>query len=158
MLGKGRKAPWFEATRLDGGTESLDGILSKGPAVLVFFKAGCPTCQLTLPFLQRINGNRAENATDAPRIIAVSQDDAFITTEFNRHFKVDLPTLLDGKPYRASNGFEITNVPSVFSIAADGTVEHAFSGFVKTELEELGRRFGTETFRPGERVPAIKPG
>jgi peroxiredoxin len=37
-----------------GGTVVLDTLLSKGPAVLIFFRfAGCPACNLALPYYQR---------------------------------------------------------------------------------------------------------
>lgn len=37
-----------------GGTVELDTLLSKGPAVFIFFRfAGCPACNLALPYYQR---------------------------------------------------------------------------------------------------------
>jgi peroxiredoxin len=39
---------------VSGGTVVLDTLLSKGPVVLVFFRfAGCPACNLALPYYQR---------------------------------------------------------------------------------------------------------
>jgi peroxiredoxin len=39
---------------VDGGTVVLDTLLSAGPVVLIFFRfAGCPACNLALPYYQR---------------------------------------------------------------------------------------------------------
>jgi hypothetical protein len=39
---------------LDGGETTLRDLISNGPALLAFFKVSCPVCQMTLPFLDRI--------------------------------------------------------------------------------------------------------
>jgi peroxiredoxin len=39
---------------VDGGTVALDTLLQTGPVVFIFFRfAGCPTCNLALPYYQR---------------------------------------------------------------------------------------------------------
>ncbi|MEI9964248.1 MAG: peroxiredoxin-like family protein [Caulobacteraceae bacterium] len=44
----------FTLAEVDGGSVTLDGLLAKGPAVLVFFRfAGCPACNIALPYYQR---------------------------------------------------------------------------------------------------------
>jgi peroxiredoxin len=44
----------FELADVEGGTVTLDSLLADGPAVLVFFRyAGCPACNLALPYYQR---------------------------------------------------------------------------------------------------------
>jgi peroxiredoxin len=44
----------FVLPDVDGGTISLDALLQKGPAVLVFFRfAGCPACNIAIPYYQR---------------------------------------------------------------------------------------------------------
>jgi len=153
MLSAGARAPQFVLKDLDGTEHSLDGLREQGPAVLVFFKVSCPTCQLALPFVERI-------AAKAPRLIAISQDPAPATRDFRSYFHLSMPMLLDpaGDGYAVSNAFGITHVPTFFLISADGMVEHSFTGFVKTDLEELGRQYGVETFRPDEKVPFLKPG
>jgi len=54
-LGTGAKAPDFELKTLDGKRGSLGEELSRGPVVLAFFKASCPTCQYAFPFLERLH-------------------------------------------------------------------------------------------------------
>ncbi len=44
----------FVLQSVDGGELSLDSLLADGPAVLIFFRfAGCPACNLALPYYQR---------------------------------------------------------------------------------------------------------
>ncbi len=44
----------IELADVEGGIVTLDGLLADGPAVLVFFRyAGCPACNLALPYYQR---------------------------------------------------------------------------------------------------------
>ena len=44
----------FTLTDPDGATVSLDDLTARGPAVLVFFRfAGCPACNLALPYYDR---------------------------------------------------------------------------------------------------------
>ena len=68
MLSAGSKAPVFSLLDLNGSPRSLAEILSRGPVLLVFYKISCPTCQFTLPFLERI-------AKGSLPIVTISQDD-----------------------------------------------------------------------------------
>jgi peroxiredoxin len=44
----------FELLDVQGGQVGLDDLLADGPAVLVFFRfAGCPACNIALPYYQR---------------------------------------------------------------------------------------------------------
>jgi peroxiredoxin len=44
----------FSVQEVDGATLTLEGLLQKGPLVLVFFRfEGCPACNLALPYYQR---------------------------------------------------------------------------------------------------------
>jgi peroxiredoxin len=157
MLQPGSQAPDFRLTDLDQRTHSLKEMLAQGPVVLAFFKGSCPVCQFTFPFLERMHQGRA---ADAPRIFAVSQDKPDTTREFNQRFGITIPTLLDpaDRNYPASNGFQITNVPSIFRIEPDGQISQSISGFHRAEMEELGAKLGVKPFRPDEQVPEVRPG
>lgn len=153
MLATGQKAPDLQLERLEGGVCTLGEILAEGAAALVFFKAGCPTCQLALPFLDRLRGGRLQ-------VFAVSQDDEARTREFLRLFPVKLPVLLDraARGYPASNACGIRYVPTLFVIEPDGTVAQACEAFDRNFYEDLARRAGRTMFEPGERVPQYQPG
>lgn len=153
MIQAGQQAPDFTLERLGGGTVSLARLLDSAPVVLVFFKAGCPTCQLALPFLGRLP------ASSLP-VYAVSQDDAARTREFLRLFPLKLPVLLDAASagYPASNAYGIRYVPSLFVVEPDGMVSAVCEAFDRRAYESLARRAGCSIFEPGEAVPLYKPG
>jgi peroxiredoxin len=44
----------FRLPEVDGGRIELEALLAKGPVALIFFRfAGCPACNLALPYYQR---------------------------------------------------------------------------------------------------------
>jgi peroxiredoxin len=153
------EAPEFDLPSLAGGRHSLAELLASGPVLLAFFKVTCPTCQLTLPFLERLH--RAGRAS-TPQVIGISQDDARATGEFNRRYDVTFTTLLDPSEgavrYPASNAYRITNVPTLFLVEQDRSISRVASGFDKAEMEQLGKRFGTQIFTATDRVPVFRPG
>ncbi len=154
LLDPGSRAPAFRLPRLEGGETSLEDLIANGPVLLAFFKVSCPVCQLTLPFLDRIH-----NPGRLP-VYAISQNDAEDTREFQRHFRVTLPTLLDSddRHYPASNAFGISSVPTTFLVERDGTVSRVIEGWRKKEIEWLGGKAGVQPFRQGEKVPDWKAG
>jgi len=154
MAAAGSKAPAFELTGLDGAPRSLDQILERGPALVVFYKISCPVCQLTAPYLERLA------AGGSLQVIGISQDDAGSTRGFNERFGVTFPTLVDpaGEDYPASNAYGISSVPSLFLLESDGAISKSFNGFSKRDLESLGERAGVQMFRPAENVPEWKAG
>ena len=154
MLAPGAPAP--EVSLSSGGGDggfTLAG--TPGPVLLVFFKASCPTCQFTFPYLERI----ARGASGLT-VAGVSQDGAQTAAQFAEAFGVTFPVYLDdaGAGYPASNAYGIQYVPSLF-LVEDGRVTEAVSGFSRAGLEGLARRFGAPSpFAPGEKVPDFRPG
>ena len=154
MLATGAQAPEIQLPDLNGHPFTLTQALKNGPVIVAFFKISCPTCQLTFPFLQRL-----ADALPSTLLIAVSQDDASATREFQARFGVSMPTLLDtARTYPASNAFQITSVPSLFVVEPDGKISSAIEGFNKAAIENLGERFGGSPFRESDHVPALRPG
>ncbi len=158
----GDTAPNFELNDTQGKRVSLHEALSRGPVVTVFFKVSCPTCQFTFPFLQRLfQTYGSEHAT----FLAISQDDAADTREFWAEYGVGFTALVDEEDYPASNEYGITNVPTFYLIAPDGSVQVDSVGFGKKALEkiaeELARfqgRASVPLFKPSEVIPDAKPG
>jgi len=158
----GHSAPNFELSNAAGDRFSLADALKRGPAVIAFFKISCPTCQFTLPFLQRLY-----QAYGGERVTfwVVSQDDAEDTEEFRREYGITFPALLDEDGYPASNEYGLTNVPTFYLIAPDGTIRVDSVGFSKRALEQISQQLAgtlarpvSPVFQPGEVVPDSKPG
>lgn len=150
MIQPGLPAPAVELPDLDGVPHRLEDALRNGPVILAFYKVSCPTCQMTFPFLDRLAASA--------NVLAISQDDAGDSREFNQRLGISMPTLLDARPYPASNAYQITNVPSIFVVETDGRISAAVHGFNKAALQKLGERFGTTIFGEGDRVPDLRPG
>jgi peroxiredoxin len=154
MLSPGARAPEFRLARLEGGESTLRELIENGPVLLAFFKISCPVCQMTLPYLDRIH------SPNALPIYGVSQNGPNDTRDFNRHFGVTLPTLLDREEngFPVSNAFGISSVPTMFLIERDGTISRVIEGWVKTEIESLAAVSGIAPFREGDNAPAWKAG
>ena len=153
MLKAGSKAPEFALEDMSGRKQSLAEILSRGPALVSFYKISCPVCQLTFPYLERISKGSLQ-------VIGISQDDERGTAKFEKNLGLTMPTLLDrdADGYEVSNAFGITHVPSSFLIEPDGKISMAVEGFVKRDLESLSTRAGVAVFGPGDSVPEWKAG
>jgi peroxiredoxin len=169
MLSVGAQAPVFTLADLSGEPKPLKEILTRGPVLLALFKISCPTCQMTMPFLERLahastpgstSGSTPESMPESLQIVGISQDDARATARFSQTFGITMTTLLDREDdgYPVSNAFGITHVPSLFLVEMDGTISVASNGFSKPELEAIGLRAGGGPFRAGDNVPEWKAG
>ena len=150
----GIQAPAFTLPDMEGQKRSLHDLLAQGPILLAFFKVSCPTCQYTLPFLQRLAGSKVS-------VIGVSQDVRRKTEEFNRTYALLFPALLDSADgdYPVSNAYGITYVPSLFLIEPDGQISLTSVGFAKVDLEEIARRAGpVSLFHRDEKIEAFRAG
>ena len=155
MLDTGDCAPDFQLPDLSGAQRGLRSFAGTDRALIVFYKASCPVCQLTLPYLDRL-----AQASALPTVF-VAQDDAKVAARFNQEFGISgATTLLDCKGYPASNGFGIVSVPSIFLIEASGAIVRAWAGFSREDMKALGEYAGTPVFTSEEmvRVPLYKPG
>lgn len=160
-LNNGSHAPQVALPDLKGKTVILSEKLKHGPVVLAFFKISCPVCQYTFPMLERLHCAYPKAA-----IYGVSQNSAKDTVRFCREFGIKFPILVDDpSTYTASNAYGLTNVPSIFYVGQDGTIEAACVGWSKADVEEIGRRLGAAQrvpvvaiFKPGEQVTDFQAG
>ena len=158
----GNLAPEFSLKSVDGREFSLTSLLQRGPVVAAFFKSSCPVCQFTFPFLERLYQRyRGDTVT----ILGISQDDTRTTKQFASEYGVTFPLLIDTDGYPVSNGYGLTNVPTIFLIDADGKVKVSSMGFDKKDLEGIASELAERRkialaplFRPDEIIPANKPG
>jgi peroxiredoxin len=161
-LTAGTVAPQIDLSSTKGTKFSLEQALKRGPVVAAFFKISCPVCQFTFPYLERIY--KAYPGSPVT-IVGVSQDEQSYTEEFAREYGITFPLLLDPVDrYPASNAYDLTNVPSIFSIAG-GEVRLSIVGWDKRDMEKLNAEVARASgvpirplFRKGEDVPASKAG
>jgi peroxiredoxin len=160
----GVPAPKFKLPDLQAGQFSLEDALNRGPILLVFFKISCPTCQFTLPYLERLY--QGLKGKSVPAIVGISQNNQKDTAAFLRQYGVTFPVLLDhSKVYPVSNAYGITNVPTLFYIGQDGNIEISSVGWSRKDLEQINKRVQNDAtisdialFRSGEQLPDLKAG
>ncbi|MGH9452674.1 MAG: peroxiredoxin family protein [Terriglobia bacterium] len=152
----------FELATLDGKQQSLHAGLAHGPVLLAFFKGGCPTCQFTFPFLERIHQHFKDQGV---QVWGISQDEAQDTRKFAQTFGVTFPILIDERPYKVSAEYHLQFVPSLFLVRPDSQVEIFGDGFAKQDLLGIQRYLAQHysvtpppLFGPGEKIPEYKPG
>jgi len=158
----GTVAPEINLPSTQGTKFSLQEALQRGPVLAAFFKISCPVCQFALPYLERIYKAYPGSAVT---IVGVSQDERNYTEEFAQEYGIAFPLLLDPVDrYPASNAYDLTNVPSIFFIAA-GAVKLLIVGWDKRDMEELNAEVARASgvpvqplFCKGEDVPASKAG
>lgn len=162
-LNTGVAAPDFGLPTTDGKQFSLKEALARGPVVPAFFKVSCPVCQYAFPFLQRLyEAYRQKGVT----LVAISQDNERDTKAFAKQFGITFPLLLDDPiSYPVSNGYGITNVPTVFWIAQDGEIEISSVGWSRQDMEAINRKMAEQAgsgmrplFQPGEDVRDFRAG
>ena len=153
LLVVGEQASFFRLPLLEGGEAALRDIVATRPALVAFFKVNCPVCQMTLPYLDRLRPGSLP-------VYTVSQNNTNDTRQFNAHFGIKLPTLLDSDKagFSVSNAFGISYVPTLFLIETDGTVSQVVEGWRKSDMARFGELAGIKVFGPGDSVPEAKAG
>jgi len=162
-LNAGTQAPDFTLPGMDGKQFSLRETLRHGPVLAAFFKISCPVCQFAFPFIERIH-----QAYKNPHmtIVAVSQNEKKQTAAFIKEYGMTFPVLLDDtRTYPVSNAYGLTNVPSLFWIAPDGEIEISSVGWLRRDIEEIGRKAAESggappvpLFRAHDSVPDFRAG
>jgi len=154
LVATGIRAPGFRLTRLDGGEAGLGDLISTGPVLLAFFKITCPVCQLTLPFLDRLN------TPPGLSVYGISQNDVEDTTDFVHTYRLRFPMLLDTEEsgFPISNAYGISSVPTSFLVETDGVISRVIEGWNRQEIEWLGARLGIAAIGAADRVPDWKAG
>src|SRR5215813_1240095 len=138
MLQSGDSAPLFSAPRSEGG----DWRLERGrPTLLVFFETDCPTCRLTIPYLNRL----AQALDGRAEIVGISQDGAASTVELIDQAPVKFPVMLD-RDLSVSREYGPKAVPTLFLIDTAGTIARTSVAFDKAGLYVIA----------GERLAAIE--
>jgi peroxiredoxin len=158
----GKPAPLFELTAVDGKPYRLGEMLQRGPVLAAFFKVACPTCQYTLPFVERIYRHLLAQGV---QILGISQDDARASRSFAKEYGLSFPILIDDYPYETSRRFGLKYVPTLFLILPNGQVDLMSDGFARADLLEIQKRLAKHfsvnapaLYLPNEKVPEFKPG
>jgi len=161
-IARGQAAPPIDLAATDGKKYSLKEALARGPVLATFFKVSCPTCQYTLPFLERLHQQLGNKGA---QIWAVSQDNLKESQGFAKEYGLSFPVLIDEEDYAVSTDYGLECVPSYFLIAPGGKIEISGDGFSKRDLLAIQRSLAgglaakpPALFQANEKVPEFKPG
>lgn len=140
------------------GSHGIRRLPTGRPTLLAFVKDDCPTCDLTLPLLNRLRAAWSERDVD---VLAVSQTAAGIDVLRARHsLEVEL---LDDDALDASATYDVETVPHVLLADEAGQVLCEFVGFGRAEWRDLltvaAERWGVATdVVAWEELPELRPG
>ena len=173
LLKPGDHAPDFELallgaaspenSRPDSGSLKLEELLVEGPALLVFVKEGCPTCQYTLPFLERMYQSYPESRVS---LVVIAQEEASVAARMVHNFGIPTtPLVLDSDPFPVSEQYELSFVPTFFYVGQDQRIERVFESFDREKLRSLNEAVAQANevsarplFTQEEGVPPFRPG
>ena len=126
-------APNFTLSTLDGSSWEYPLEAAGRPGLLAFFETDCPTCLLTLPYLNRL----AEALGGAAVVVGISQDNKEQTNEIIGQLELRFTILIDSD-LAVSRKFDPLAVPTLYLLGSSGTIRRTITGFSKTELNEVG--------------------
>lgn len=154
----GDTAPEFELTDAEGRSYGLERFA--GRKLLVFYKTTCPTCKLTLPFVEKLHSFYGQSL----HIWGVVQDPAQEVVKFAKNYALTFPQLVDYPDYRVSEEYKVERVPTLYLIDEDRRVSFVSQSFVKADLERLNGLLAffagvaPKDLFAGQAVPELKPG
>ncbi|MFQ5880303.1 MAG: peroxiredoxin family protein [Dehalococcoidia bacterium] len=151
MPNVGAPAAPFTLTGIDGNTYSLQEGLDRGPVLLVFFKTTCGTCNLAVPYYNRL---RQAYPQDGWQLWAISQDGLEATQRYAEKYQLAFPVLLDGKGWPVSRAYDPPSTPTFYLLDRDSTIAAANTGFSKDDMNHLARVLAE---RVGAQPVAVAP-
>ncbi|MBI4639904.1 MAG: TlpA family protein disulfide reductase [Candidatus Tectomicrobia bacterium] len=129
----GTVAPAFQLTALDHKVYSLGEGITTDLVLVMFFNTDCPTCQLTLPYIEKLYKTYKETGF---KVWGVSQDDEAETTKFLTRHKASFPILLDDE-LKMTVEYEVATVPTLFLVGKGREVLQSYTGFTKDDMNAL---------------------
>jgi hypothetical protein len=148
--------PDLELPDAEGIPHRLSEAWKNGPALAILGHRTCKTTRETLPLVDRINARRGPGTS----VFAILQDDADTARSLVSQLRLGMPVRLEADPYPVAAALEVTTVPSLFLIGADGGIESVSEALRRADLERFAERLGVlgPLFDAADKVPALKPG
>jgi len=132
MLDTGDRAPDFSFQRLDGTFSEFESRAQSRPLLLAFLETDCPTCRLSIPYLNRLWRELGEQLD----VLALSQDPEAPTRELIEKAGIEFPVSID-KDLIITRLYDPISVPTLLLIARGGRILHSLNGFNKNVLNEI---------------------
>jgi len=156
VLEAGNIAPSFDLVDVRGGrVVTLDSLRERGPVLLVFVEADCPTSRLTL---ERLAAVSAAVEAAGTTLLAVHEDPVPVARETMNACGAGFAALSEPDPYTVSQAFGLRAVPSAFLIDRDGRVQWSLEGWSRAEWTTLLERLSVRGDPAWPPSPETKPG
>jgi peroxiredoxin len=128
----GDKTPQFSLPLIDT-TEIFTCNANGRPVLLIFFETDCPTCHLTIPYLNRLT---REFGADNHLVIGISQDDEQATGEIIKQLAIEFPVIID-KDLEVTRAYDPMAVPTLFLLNGAGEILYTQIAFDKNDLNVI---------------------
>ncbi len=158
MLQVGDQAPPFSLPSIDDSNRQFTNHTGK-LTLLIFFETDCPTCHLTVPYLNRL----VRELPDAS-LIGISQDDEPRTRDIIEQLAIEFPVVLD-KDLRVTREYDPQAVPTLFLLDDENKITFTQIAFDKNDLNKIAaimfEALGKEPVRIADQFdgnPDTKPG
>lgn len=139
---------------------AIEGIEFSRPTLLAFFETDCPTCQLTLPYLNVLQAAVGEKAA----VIAVSQDSDRLTEALAKALPIETAIHID-RGLAASRAYDPLAAPTLFLVNRERRIAARSTAFDKAEINRIARQLCelagvpiTTPAAPHDGNPESKPG
>jgi peroxiredoxin len=151
LLAPGDTAPTFVLDDIATG-EQVTNPWTGGLSVVAFFKVSCPVCQMVAPKIQAL-------ADSGARVTAIGEDPAPALAKYADRFGQRVPTVTEPPPYRVSNAYGVTAVPTIFLVDGNGIVQHAIGSWDRDRWNALAVAAGASPISAdGDGLPSYRPG
>src|SRR6185503_18881477 len=117
MLDAGDQAPVFSLRGLNGTAYRFESGAQPMPRLLVFFETDCPTCLLTIPYLNHL----ARALERSSLILGISQDGERETRELSTQAAIEFPVVLDDA-LEITKLYDPVAVPTLYLIDRNGVI------------------------------------
>jgi len=131
----GQMAPGFSLTDLKENPHSLEGLLKKGPVLLVFWSTKCHVCHALIPRFKAIHEQYSSKGLTLAAI-NVGYEDMEEVDDYAFEFK--LPYLVlneDSKKEQIAGDYRLQGTPTIQFIDTDGKV--LYRGHSVPDLDKL---------------------
>lgn len=136
VLSKLKNAPDFTVRDVNGKQVTMKDLTTAGPAIVTFWSTWCVPCQAEIKHLSKYY---TEYQAKGLSLLAVSLDGVKETAKVRQHVKSKKWnfTVVVDKNEQIKNAFNVVDVPTVFVIDKDGSIEYAHQGYVSGDEKKL---------------------
>jgi peroxiredoxin len=133
MIESGQTAAPFSLESISGARVDLAGLMERGPVLLVFVEADCPTSRLALERLERASGAFAARGGS---LVSIHEDSLETAARTMRRCRASFAALSEAEPFAVSEAYGVRTVPTAFLVGRDGLVGRVVEGWSHADFAD----------------------